>query len=162
MITFDELPVAADETRWIPATYKGLQWNKVVYMVRSYALITYPNSGYTAAFAATGSRQLAFFNDEASITHEKISEPFDVVSLTVCSAWNSNLHLTVLGYYESEHVKTHSLTLSLGKPQTLLLQWPNIDKLVLRPTGDAVSAENQEPTSDTHCILTQLIINACS
>jgi len=159
MIIFDDLPSAIEETRWIPPIYKGLKWTKMVYMNKSYAMATYPTSGYMAAFISGSNHNIAFFNEEASISAEKANETFTLVSFTACAAWNDNLHLTIVGYRNSTQVNTHTSILLFGKPQIILLQWQNIDKIVFQPTGDTAHLENREAASDTHCILTQLIVN---
>ncbi|CAF1614067.1 unnamed protein product [Adineta ricciae] len=161
-IIFDDLTEDAQETHWIPAHYKALKWSKVVYMSRPYAAATYPTSGYMAAFIASGNQNLAFFNEEATISGEKATPSFGLDSLSVCSAWNENLKLILTGYRKSVEVSTFTTLLQFGKPQNISLKWPNIDKLVLQPVGESALIENQETPSDTHCIITQLKIQEAS
>ncbi|UJR09820.1 hypothetical protein I4U23_014046 [Adineta vaga] len=161
-ISFDDLPPAMEETRWLPSIFKGLKWTKMVYMARPYALTSYPTSGYMAAFIASSNRHIAFFNEEASISSEKADEKFNLVSISVCAAWNDKLKLTLTAYRNSDEVSTHTSMLHFGKPQNISLQWQNIDKLILQPIGESGLVENQEAASDTHCIITQIILNESS
>ena len=131
-------------------------------MSRPYAAATYPTSGYMAAFIASGNQNLAFFNEEATISGEKATPSFDLDSLSVCAAWNENLKLILTGYRKSVEVSTFTTLLQFGKPQNISLKWQNIDKLVLRPVGESALIENQETPSDTHCIITQLKIQEAS
>jgi surface antigen len=158
-ITFDDLPSAAEETKWVPNKYNGFNWTKIVYMEKSYAMETYPKSGYVSSFMPGGSSHIAFFNEEAVISSEESNETFTLVSLTACAAWNDNLHLTISGYRNSIQVNTHTSTLIFGKPQVIILLWRNIDKITFQPSGGTLHQANKELESDTHCILTQLTIN---
>jgi surface antigen len=158
-ITFDDLPSAVKETKWIPDKYKGFNWSKIVYMERSYATETYPESGYVTAFNPDGSSHIAFFNEEATVSVKESNETFTLVSLAACTAWNDNLHLTIIGYRNSKQVNTHTSTLLFGKPQVIVLLWKNIDEITLQPSGGTAHSENSELESDTHCVLTQLTID---
>ncbi|CAF3763715.1 unnamed protein product [Adineta steineri] len=159
IITFDDLPSMTEETIWIPPIYKGLKWSKMVYMTREYAAATYPTSGYMAALISGSNHHIAFFNEEASISRDGPNKIFSLISLTACAAWNDNLHLTIIGYKDLVKVKTYTSKLTFGKPQIVLLQWQNIDKIVFQPTGDTATHLENHELGDTHCIITQLVID---
>jgi hypothetical protein len=157
-IAFDDLPSAAEETKWVPTPYRGLKWTKIVYMDKSYALETYPKSGYVTAFMPGASPHIAFFNEETSFGANNPNETFSLISLSACTAWTDNLHLTITAYRNSVQVNTHTSTLLFGKPQVIVLLWRNIDKIVFQPSGGTAFLESDELEKDTHCVITQLTI----
>jgi hypothetical protein len=157
-IAFDDLPSAAEETKWVPTPYRGLKWTKVVYMDKSYALETYPKSGYVTAFMPGGSPHVAFFNEETSFGAINSNETFSLISLSACTAWTDNLHLTITAFRNSVQVNTHTSILLFGKPQMIVLLWRNIDKIVFQPSGGIAFLESDELEKDTHCVITQLTI----
>ena len=66
---------------------------------------------------------------------ERPNETFNFVSITACAAWNDDVQLTITGYRNSKQMNTHTATLSFGKPQLILLQWKDIDKVTFKPSG---------------------------
>lgn len=127
-------------------------------MDKSYALETYPKSGYVSAFMPGGSPHVAFFNEETSINVENPNDTFSLISISACTAWTDNLHLTITAFRNEVQVDTHTSVLIFGKPQVIVLLWRNIDKIVFLPSGGTAIVENDESEKDTHCVITQLTI----
>jgi len=127
-------------------------------MDKSYALETYPKSGYTSSFMPDGSPHIAFFNEETFFGVANPNETFNLISLSASAAWTDNLHLTLVAYRNSKQVNTHTSTLIFGKPQVIVLLWKNIDKIAFQPSGGPAFLENDELEKDTHCVITQIII----
>jgi hypothetical protein len=128
-------------------------------MDKSYAMETYPKSGYVSAFMPGGSPHVAFFNEETSFAAENPTEPFNLISLSACTAWTDNLHFTIIAYRNSKQVNVHTAVLLFGKPQVIVLLWKNIDKIVFQPTSGPPLFENDDLEKDTHCVVTQIILD---
>jgi hypothetical protein len=127
-------------------------------MHESFALKKFPKSGYATSFMPGGSLHLAFFSEEASISLESSNETFNLVSLSASAAWNDDLQLTISGYRNSIRVNNLNIILLFGRPQPISLQWKNIDKVVLKPSGGYVHPEIGDKAG-THVALTQLVID---
>ncbi len=122
-------------------------------------MATYPKSGYVTAFMPGGSPHIAFFNEETSFSAGNPNETFSLISLSACTAWTDNLHLTISAYRNSIQVNTHTSLLLFGKPQVIVLLWKNIDKIIFQPSSSPGFLENDELEKDTHCVITQLTID---
>jgi hypothetical protein len=156
-ITFDDLPNVAEKLKWIPDTYKGFNWTRIAYMERSYAIKTYPESGYATSFIPNGSPYIAFFRQESSISIAEPNETIALVSLTAYAAWEDDLQLTITGYRNSKQLNIHTTTLLFGKPQVIVLLWKNIDKIIFKSSGGTVHpGTNVLP--EFYVILAQLTI----
>ncbi len=156
-IKFDDLPSAAENLEIIPSTYRELKWAKISYGHELFMKKSYPKSGYVTAFIPGGSPHIAYFVDEASISVERLGEMFTLISLTTCAAWNDGLQLTITGYRNSIQINTHTTILLFGKPQLILLQWKNIDKVTFKPFGGTGNPGNGGFVG-THTAITQLTI----
>lgn len=156
-LTFADLPSAEEKSLNIPSRYKGLKWTTIAYMHRSFATKKYSKTGYASAFTKGGSPHVAFFKEKTTISAELSSEPFTVVSLDACGAWRNDLQLTIKGYRNSVVTGTQTATLIFGKPQPIVLQWDNIDKIILESAGGTPNSECPQSTSP-HVVLTKLVI----
>lgn len=126
-------------------------------MHRSFATKKYAKTGYGSAFTKDGSVHVAFFKDKATIGTALLSEPFVISSLDACAAWRNDLQLTIKGYRNTTVTATHTATLLFGKPQTIQLQWNNIDKVILESSGGTPNPDCPQSASP-HVILTRLVI----
>lgn len=118
----------------------------------------YPNSGYVAAFDNGCGPRIAIFKDEASIAIERPNETFNFVSVSACAAWNDDLQLTITGHRNSTQMNTHTAILLFGKPQVILLQWKNINKITFKSSG-GTSHNGASPHTYSHTVITQLTID---
>lgn len=141
----------------IPTKYKGFKWATIAYMHRTFATKKYPKTGYGLAFTKGGSPHIAFFKEKTTISAEPPSEPFTLVSLDACGAWRNDLQLTIKGFRNSTATSTHTATIAFGKPQSIVLQWDNIDKITLESAGGTPNPDCPQSTSP-HVILSKLII----
>jgi hypothetical protein len=156
-INFADLPGADEQSLPVPNKYKGLKWTKIAYMHKSLATNKYPESGYASAFTPGGSPHIAFFKDEASIVIERPNETFTLISLNACASWKDDLQLTIKGYKKSTEVNTHTTTLRFGKPQLILLDWKNIDKVAFQSSGGTLHPGSRD-SAGCQVVLNQLII----
>jgi hypothetical protein len=157
ILTFADLPMANEKSLAIPNKYKGLKWTTVGYMHKSFVTNSYPKSGYATAFTSGGSPHIAFFKDQASIGVERPKETFTLISLNACASWRDNLQLTIKGYQTSTESNAHTAILIYGKPQLILLQWKNIDKVAFESSGGTLHPGSPE-SAGAQVILTQLTI----
>ncbi|CAF3764081.1 unnamed protein product [Rotaria sp. Silwood1] len=119
--------------------------------------IRHTTSGYTTSFMAGGSRNIAFFEQKASVSVARPNEKFTFFSVAACAAWNDNLQLTITGHRNSIEINTHTEILLFGKPKPILLFWENLDKITLESSGGTA-----HPMSGggnwTHVLVAQLTI----
>lgn len=146
-IRFDDLPSAAKQIKVIPSIYRGLRWNQICYTDKSYMTNNYPENGYAACFTNGNGPHLAFFEDEASISVENTNEIFNFISLDVCAIGQEYLQLTIIGQRNSLQINTHRVVLRFGKPQNILLEWNNIDKIIFK-SSDAIRNRQSVPWTD--------------
>ncbi len=158
-IKFDDLPSAIEGEKAVPRTYRGLKWPGIGYAHKSFLKKNYPNSGYVTAFIPEGSPHIAYLDKEASISVERLGETFTLISLSTCAAWNDDLQLIITGYRNSIQINTHTATLLFGKPQRILLQWKNIDKVIFQPFG-GIAHPGSGSSTFLHAVITQLTIGA--
>ncbi len=156
--TFNDLPSAVEEAKWIPSTYRGLKWTKLNYAHERIFKNKHPNSGYVTAFTSGCSPHIAYFKDEASIAVERLNKIFSFVSITACAAWNDDLQLTITGHRYSTQINTHTATLLFGQPQLILLQWKNIDTITFKSSGGTAHPGSGSGTG-SHVAITQITIN---
>ena len=157
-ITFADLPSAAEQCKCIPNIYKGLKWTKIFYGHGSYLKKNYSKSGYASCFTSGVGPHIAFFKDEGSINTEVTDETFTIISLNACAAWFDNLQLIITAYRKSIQVNTHTSALLFGKPQCILLEWNDIDKVVFKSLGGVVHPGSNATTGTTQVVITQLKI----
>ncbi|CAF4080939.1 unnamed protein product, partial [Rotaria sordida] len=134
-ITFDDLPIAADRSQLISNMYRGFIWTDIAYGNELFWKIRQPKSGYVTSFKRGGSRHIAFFKDNASISAGSRNHKFTFVSVTACAAWNDDLKLTIMGYQNSTSTNMHTTNLLYGKPQLILLRWKDVDKVIFTSSG---------------------------
>jgi hypothetical protein len=156
-ITFDDLPSAVEEEKAVPSTYRRLKWTEISYGHELFLKKSYPKSGYATAFIPGGSPHIAFFAKEASISFEHFWKKFTLISLTACAAWTDDLQLTITGYRNSIEINAHTTILLFGKPQLILLQWKNIDKVIFQPFG-GITHPGSGDSGATYVAITQLTI----
>jgi len=156
-ITFDDLPSAEEANKVIPSAYRDLKWTEIYYTHELLLKKQYPKSGYITAFMPGSSPHVAYFCKEASISVENSDKTFTFVSVTACAALKDDLQLTVTGYRNSIQTNTHTTTLLFGKPQLILLNWKNIDKVTFTPSGGTAHPDNVEWTG-LHVVITQLTV----
>ena len=135
-----------------------MKWTGISYAHELYVKESHPKSGYVTAFMPGGSPHIAFFKEEASISAEDSNETFTLVSLTACAAWNDDLQLTITGYRNSTQINTHTTTLLFGKPQLILLQWKDIDKITFKSSGGTMHPGIGATVTSTQVVITQLKI----
>ena len=158
VINFADLPSAEEKLLNITSKYQGLKWTATSYMHKSFATKKYSKTGYAMAFAASDSPHIAFFKDGASMSAERSNETFTLLSLDACAAWRDGLQLTIKGYQKSTEIITHTTTLLFGAPQSIVLQWKNIDRFVFESSGGTIHPGLPDAAL-THVILTKLVIN---
>ena len=158
-INFSDLPDAAAKVKAIPTTYQGMRWTGISYMHKDYAEAKYPKSGYLGAFILEGSSHVAYFKEQGSLSVQSANSIFTLVSITACAAWNDGLELTITGHRESRQTDIHTVILLYGKPQMILLQWENIDKVVFKSDGGTPHPESGGTATSTQVVLTQLMIS---
>ncbi|CAM4953960.1 unnamed protein product [Rotaria socialis] len=156
-ITFDDLPLTTDETKRMPIVYRGLKWNNMKYGYELYLSKKHPKSGYINCFTPGSSPNIAFFKDDVSFGVVTRNDSITFYSLTACAAWNDDLQLTITGYRGSVEINRHTVTLLFGKPQFILLNWKDVEKIILKSAGGTAHPDSGG-LSATHVILTQLTI----
>ncbi len=156
ILNFADLPSADEQSLPIPNKYKGLKWTKFGYMHKSFATNKYPESGYVTAFTCGGSPHIAIFKDEASIAVERPNETFTLISLSTCAVWKDDLQLTIKGYQNSAEINAHTTILRFGKPQLILLEWKNIDKIAFKSSGGTLHPGSRD-SAGCQVVLTQLV-----
>ncbi|CAF1052791.1 unnamed protein product [Adineta steineri] len=161
VITFEDLPSAAKNLLHMPNVYKGFRWTKISYMHELLAIKKYSKSGYVSSFLPGDSLHVGFFGETATISIEPPNETFSLISIMACAAWNDDLELTITAYRKSIEVNQHSVILLFGRPQRIMLQWKNIDKVVFKPSGGTAHPGCDEGPG-AHVSLTQLTIDDLS
>ena len=152
------MPSAAEAIKRIPTAYRGLNWTGICYAHESFLSKKQPRSGYVTAFIPGDSPHLAFFHEEVSIEDERPNGTFTIVSITACAARNDDLQLSIVGHRNTVQTNSHTATLLFGRPQLILLQWKNIDKITLKPFGG--TAHLQDYSGGSHVVITQLTIDS--
>ncbi|CAF0732411.1 unnamed protein product [Adineta steineri] len=157
-ITFEDLPESAVENSLkIPTFYKGFRWTKIFYIHELLAAKECSKSGYVTSFLPGDSLNVAFFSETATISIEPPNKTFTLISIMACAAWNDDLKLTITAYRRSIVVNDRTVILLFGRPQRIMLQWENIDKVIFKPSGGTEHLECEGP--GTHVVLTQLTID---
>jgi hypothetical protein len=103
-----------------------------------------------------GSPHIAYFGKEASISVEHSDKTFTLISFTACAAWNDDMQLTITGHRNSIEIDMHTTTLLFGKPQLILLNWKDIDKITFKPFGGILHRGSSGP--GLHVVITQITI----
>lgn len=159
IIRFHDLPTAITECKIILGIYRGLKWTGFCYGHESFLKRNYPDSGYATCFASQDSPQLAYFKIDSSIESERMGDMFTIVSIVACAAWNDNVQLTIIGLQNSRQTYEQITILPFGQPQLISLNWKNIEKILLKPSGGTVHpGSNSVPLP--HIIITELTIDA--
>lgn len=102
---------------------------------------------------------IVYFRTEGEISTEHEQQMFTFVSLSAAAAWNDGLLLSVTGYQQGNAVRTHKALLMFGIPQRLLLQWDNVDKIVLKSSGGTAHPRNGGDVG-SHVILTEMTLGS--
>jgi hypothetical protein len=157
-IKFDDLFSAADQVKVIPSIYRGLRWHHIWYIHKSYTVTNHPQSGYAACFTASNGPHLAFFDREASISVKNTNETFTFISVDVCAAWNDSLQLTIIGQRDSLQINIHKVKLGFGRPEHILLEWSNIDKIIFKSSGGIMNTRSGASADNTQIGITQMKI----
>jgi hypothetical protein len=123
-----------------------------------YAIKKWPKSGYVTSFMPCGSLHTAFFHESATINTELPDETFTLVSLIASAAWNDDLMLNITAYRRSVVVNNHNIALFFGRPQRISLQWKDIDKVILKPSGGTLHP-GSGGGAGPYLVLTQLTID---
>jgi hypothetical protein len=155
-ITFEDLPSAEEKSKLIPSKYRELKWTGISYGHKLRLEKEHPKSGYVTSFMPGGSPHIAYFKEEASISVEHSDKTFTLISFTACAAWNDHLHLSITGHRNSIEIDTHTTTLLFGKPQLILLNWKDIDKITFKPSGG--TAHPGSDRSNLNVVIAQLTI----
>jgi hypothetical protein len=158
-INFGDLPDATAAGRPIPPIYQGMRWTGICYMHKEYAGTKHRNSGYPGAFISNGSSHVAYFRDDVTLSSRSTYDVFTLVSMTACAAWKDGLELIITGHRESRQTDVHTVILLFGKPQTILLQWENIDKVVFKSSGGTPHPDTGGEDSSTQVAITQLVLS---
>jgi len=114
-----------------------------------------PTSGYVTSFTPGGSPHIAYIAEGASISVENSGETFTLISFTACAAWNDDLQLTIAGHRNSIEINKHTTILLFGKPQLILLNWKDIDKVTFKPSG-GTAHPGTGVSSGLQVVITQL------
>ena len=83
-----------------------------------------------AAFIPSGSSNIAYFEDSASISVEDENQVFDVVSLEACASWKDNVELIITGDRKPKQIYT-----SFWETQLIELYWKDIDMFKFESSG---------------------------
>jgi len=158
-ITFDDLPSAEEANKVIPSVYRDLKWTEIYYTHELLLKKQYPKSGYITAFMPGSSPHVAYFCKEASISVEHSHKTFTFVSVTACAAWNDDLQLSITGHRNAIQTNTHRTTLLFGKPQLILLNWKNIDKVTFTSSG-GTAHPGSGGSALIHVAITQLTVGS--
>ncbi|CAF3531378.1 unnamed protein product [Rotaria socialis] len=142
-ITFNDLPMADQKSNFIPDMYRGLEWNKIYYTQRLHLKKNLLNNVHVPSLTATNSRHVAWFTEKAAISAENVNGIFTFVSLTVYGAWNDGMQLSITGHRNSILVSKYTTAVLWCKPQLVLLNWQDIDKVILQPLRDTRHPENR-------------------
>ncbi|CAM4884230.1 unnamed protein product [Rotaria socialis] len=142
-ITFNDLPMADQKSNFIPDMYRGLEWNKIYYTQRLHLKKNLLNNVHVPSLTATNSRHVAWFTEKAAISAENVNGIFTFVSLTVYGAWNDGMQLLITGHRNSILVSKYTTAVLWCKPQLVLLNWQDIDKVILQPLRDTRHPENR-------------------
>jgi len=137
--------------------YRGHKWTGIAYGPQLFFQKHVPESGFVIAFNHGVSQNIAYFENEASIDSQCLFKTFNFVSLTACAAWNDDLQLTITGYRNSIEINKHTTTLLFGKPQLILLNWKDIDRITFKSSGGTAHPGTGEP-AHLHVVITQLTI----
>jgi hypothetical protein len=156
LITFDDLPDASEACKVISGIYRGLKWTGVSYVHKSYLKGNLLKSGYATSFIPDGSPHVAYFKNEASITTEHTNETFTLLSVNACASWFDHLQLTIRGYRNSTEINGHTSTLLFGKPQIILLDWKDIDRIIFKTFGGTIHPGSGGTADGTQVVITQL------
>jgi hypothetical protein len=159
-INFSDLSDATTELKAVPNIYQGMQWTGFTYIHKEYANTECPKSGYPGAFIPNGSSHIAYFKTEGSISVQTADEVFTLVSITACATWKDGLELIITGHREARQTDVHTVILLFGKPQMILLQWENIDRVVFQSSGGTPHPETGCEDSSTQVAITQMILSA--
>jgi len=155
-ITFEDLPSAEEKSKAIPSKYRELKWTGISYGHKLRLEKEHPKSGYVTSFMPGGSPHIAYFKEEASISVENSDKTFTLISFTACAAWNDDLQLTITGHRNSIEINKHTTKLLFGKPQLILLNWKDIDKITFKPFGGILHRGSSGP--GLHVVITQIRI----
>ncbi len=154
-ITFEDLPSAEEKSKIIPSNYRKLKWIEFSYGHELHWKKMRPTSGYTASFVPGGSPHIAYIVKEASVSVENSGETFTLISFTACAAWNDDLQLTIAGHRNSIEINKYTTILLFGKPQLILLNWKDIDKVTFKPSG-GTAHPGTGASSGLQVVITQL------
>jgi hypothetical protein len=158
IITFDDLPSAIENALPMPHKYKGLVWAGCSYLHELYTVKKWPKGGYATSFMPCGSLQAGYFHELATINTDLPDETFTLVSLIASAAWNDDLMLNITAYRRSVVVNNHNIVLFFGRPRRILLDWKNIDKVTLKPSG-GIARPGTGQAAGCQVVLTQLTID---
>jgi hypothetical protein len=156
-IMFEDLPSAEEKTKSVPSIYRQLKWTGISYGHELFFKTKHPKSGYATSFTPGGSPHIVYFSEEASIDVEHLNKTFTLISFTASAAWNDDLQLTITGYRNLVQINTHTTTLLFGKPQLILLNWKDIDKVTFKPFG-GTAHPGSDGSKRLHVVVTQLTI----
>lgn len=157
-IMFDNLVSDTENCFEIPNFYRGLNWTDFLYTQKLYWKKFCPSTEFVTAPTPNISAHVAFFNNEASISGKFLST-FNLISFTVCSAFNDDQVLTIQSYCNSVETNQHTMTLLFGKPEFILLAWKNINRVTFRTFGGTSHNDDGQPYC-SYAIITQITIGA--
>ncbi|CAF4070998.1 unnamed protein product [Rotaria magnacalcarata] len=141
-ITFNDLPMADEKSNFIPDMYRGLEWNNIYYIQRLHLEKNLLKNVHVPSLTASNSPHVALFSGKASISAENVNGIFTFISLTVYGAWNDNMQLLITGHRNSILVSKYTTVVLWCKPQLILLNWRDIDKVILQPLRGTRHPEN--------------------
>jgi len=113
----------------IPGTYGGYIWDSA--KVRGVTKDFYPGTGYefgTSGNVSLTSKYNPVTKDAYDIVIKK-ANPFDVFTVDVTAAWNTNENVTVQTYRSGGLVSTYNFTTSYDSPTTWNVYSPGIDEM---------------------------------
>ncbi|CAF1453575.1 unnamed protein product [Didymodactylos carnosus] len=130
LITFEDVYVG--DVGEIPNGYSGLNWNNIY--ASSEHPKNYDTSGYPTALTSGEFLTLNGNGQPITIT---INPPnvFDIHSFVASAAWNDNLTLTIIGQRLPSTIYRKMITLRMYTSTLVVLNWLNIEKLILSTSG---------------------------
>ncbi|CAF4364838.1 unnamed protein product, partial [Rotaria magnacalcarata] len=69
-----------------------------------------------------------------------------------------DLELTITGYRSLALTDTHTVTLLVDRPQHILLEWDNLEKIIFKSSGGTTDPDSLARANDTQVVINQLTI----
>jgi hypothetical protein len=119
----------------VPMQHQGFVWEG--FTAYDAADPLYAQSGYAAVAAASASGTVASVSGASPRLRAGAADDFDLVSMIVGSAWNTNLRIKIIAY--DNHVQVGKVVVKVSQGDALKVlfdeHFTSIDKIVFRAGG---------------------------